>query len=95
MCRAASVFQIHMQVKATPRFVKNLDKLGAVIKRRILGKASELADDPYEGKMLKGELSGLFSLRVGDYRVIYWIDEKEGTIWLVNVGHRKRVYKRP
>ena len=84
-----------MQVNATPRFVKSLDKLDAVVKRRILGKASELADDPYAGKMLRGELSGLFSLRVGDYRIIYWIDEKEGTVWLVDVGHRKRAYRRP
>ncbi|MCD6248190.1 MAG: type II toxin-antitoxin system RelE/ParE family toxin [Hadesarchaea archaeon] len=83
-----------MQVKATPRFVKSLNKFDAATKRRILNKASKLADDPYEGKMLKGELSGLFSLRVGDYRVIYWVDEKEGTIWLVEVGHRKRIYRK-
>jgi mRNA interferase RelE/StbE len=83
-----------MQVKATPRFIKSLDKLDVSIKKRILGKAGELADEPYGGKMLKGELSGLFSLRVGDYRVIYWVDEKENTVWLVDVGHRKRIYKR-
>jgi mRNA interferase RelE/StbE len=83
-----------MQVKATPLFIRSLDKLDAAIKRRILNKTGELAVDPYEGKMLKGELSGLFSLRVGDYRVIYWVDEKEDTVWLVNVGHRKRIYGR-
>jgi mRNA interferase RelE/StbE len=83
-----------MQVKATPRFIKSLDKLDATIRRRILGKAGKLADDPYEGKTLKGELSGLFSLRVGDYRIIYWVDEKENTVWLVDVGHRKRIYTR-
>jgi len=82
-----------MQVKATPRFIKNLDKLDAAVKRRILKKAGELADDPYKGKALKGELSGLFSLRVGDYRAIYWINEKEGIVWLVDVGHRKRIYR--
>ena len=83
---------MRMQVKATPRFIKSLDKLDAVVKRRILDKTSGLADDPYEGKMLRGELSGLFCLRVGDYRVIYWIDKKEGTVWLVDIGHRKRIY---
>jgi mRNA interferase RelE/StbE len=83
-----------MRVKATPRFIKSLDKFDAAIKRRILSKASGLADDPYAGKMLKGELSGLLSLRVGDYRTIYWVDEKESTVWLVDVGHRKRIYER-
>ena len=83
-----------MQVKATPRFIKSLNKLDTLIKRRILDKASELADNPYRGKMLRGELRGLFSMRVGDYRVIYLINEKEDIIWLVNVDHRKRVYGR-
>ena len=56
--------------------------------------AARSVDGPYKGKALKGELSGLFSLRVGDYRVIYWINEKEGIVWLIDVGHRKRVYNR-
>lgn len=84
---------MRMQIKATPRFIKSLDKLDAVVKRRILDKTSLLAEDPYEGKMLRGELRGLFSLRIGDYRVIYWIDEKESTVWLVDVGPRKRIYR--
>lgn len=86
---------IQMQVKTTPQFVKSLDRLDTPVKRRILEKARELADDPHEGKMLRGELGGLFSLRVGDYRVIYWIDYKENTVWLVDVGHRKKIYRRP
>lgn len=83
-----------MQVKATPRFVKSFDKLDVVIKRRVVDKANELASDPYEGKALRGELKGLFSRRVGNYRVIYWINEKENIVWLVNVGHRKKIYER-
>jgi mRNA interferase RelE/StbE len=83
-----------MRVKATPRFVRSLNKPDTAVKQRILHKATELADDPYDGKMLRGELRGLFSLRVGDYRIIYWIDEKENTVWLVNVGHRRIVYER-
>ena len=87
-------FLDYMQVKATPRFVKSLNKLDTAVKQRILHKATELADSPYDGKMLRGELRGLFSLRVGDYRIIYWIDEKENTVWLINVGHRRKVYER-
>ena len=83
-----------MQVKATSRFIKSLDKLDASIKRRILDKVTGLTDNPYDGKMLRGELRGLFSLRVGNYRVIYWIDEKESIVWLINIGHRKRIYER-
>jgi len=53
----------------------------------------QMESDPYLGKPLRGELSGKWSLRVGDYRVIYKIDEQEKSLTLLNVGHRKAVYK--
>lgn len=52
---------MEMRVKATPQFIKSLGKFDVAVRQRILDKAGELADDPYEGKMLKGKLSGLFS----------------------------------
>ena len=35
----------------------------------------------------------LRSLRVGDYRVIYWYDPLRGAAWLILAGHRESVYK--
>jgi len=49
--------------------------------------------NPYAGKPLKGELAGKWSLRVGDYRIIYVIDEKQKIVILYNAKHRKAVYK--
>ncbi|MBI3193003.1 MAG: type II toxin-antitoxin system RelE/ParE family toxin [Ignavibacteriae bacterium] len=43
---------------------------------------------------LKGELTGLYKLRVGDYRVIYQILFREQTIIIHQVGHRSEIYKR-
>jgi len=42
--------------------------------------------------MLRGELVGKWSLRVGDYRVIYVIDEDQKIVVLYNARHRKVVY---
>lgn len=42
------------------------------------------------GKPLQETLKGLYSLRVGDYRVIYKICGNE--IWIVRIGHRREVY---
>ena len=36
-----------------------------------------------------------FKLRVGDYRVLYEFDVKQGRIYLHYVGHRREIYKRP
>lgn len=40
------------------------------------------------------ELSGQekYCLRYGRYRIIYSIRDKELSIWIVKVGHRKNVY---
>ena len=53
----------------------------------------KLADDPHMGKPLRGELSGKWSLRVGDHRVIYTINEQEKTVILYSVSHRKTAYQ--
>jgi len=49
--------------------------------------------NPYLGKPLRGELSGKWSLRIGDYRIIYTIDEHQKTITLYNVRHRRAAYE--
>jgi mRNA interferase RelE/StbE len=42
---------------------------------------------------LKGELSGLFKLREGDYRIIYQILHKERTLVIHAIGHRREIYR--
>jgi mRNA-degrading endonuclease RelE of RelBE toxin-antitoxin system len=52
-----------------------------------------LETDPYVGKPLRGDLADKWSLRNGDYRVIYAISEDKKTVLLYDVSHRKKVYK--
>ncbi|MEU9988441.1 type II toxin-antitoxin system RelE/ParE family toxin [Streptomyces sp. NPDC048045] len=60
---------------------------------RILAKLTELETDP-----LGFNTTALVSqpdrrrLRVGDYRVIYTIDNGELVVWVVHVGHRSTAY---
>ena len=42
------------------------------------------------GKPLRFTLKGLWSLRVGAYRVIYSIQGEE--VWVLKIGHRREVY---
>jgi len=53
----------------------------------------KLEKDPFLGKPLRGDLSGKRSLRVGDYRVIYTINEQKKVVILYGVKHRKKAYK--
>lgn len=41
---------------------------------------------------LKGH-ENLFRLRVGDYRIIYTIEEAVLVVLIVKVGHRREIYK--
>ena len=45
-------------------------------------------------KRLTGNLSHLYSLRVGDYRLICKIDGSRYVIITVHVGHRRDVYEK-
>lgn len=54
----------------------------------------KLATNPIEfGKPLQYSLKGLRRLRVGDYRVVFSIEEQNKVVLIVKIGHRKEVYE--
>ena len=53
----------------------------------------ELSVNPYKGKALKGKWLGLRRIRIGRYRVIYSVLNKELLVLILRVGHRKGVYR--
>jgi mRNA interferase RelE/StbE len=59
---------------------------------RILSKIEILEKSPREGKPLVGNHAGEFSLRIGDYRVVYQIDTSDNIIHILTIKHRKHVY---
>ena len=75
-----------------PKAAKELEKLEAGIRARIVDRARELRQDPAAlGKTLSQ--SDFFSLRVGDYRVIYQLDYDRKQVVILFVGHRSKVYE--
>jgi len=83
------------RIKATPEFerkFRDLTKKDRELGLRLAKAISKLSDNPYVGKPLSYDYSGLWSLRAGKYRVIYQIDEEKREIRLITVGHRKKVY---
>jgi len=54
----------------------------------------DLAREPHRvGKLLSGDLAGLFSSRRGDYRVIYRIEDTARVFFIARVDHRADVYR--
>ena len=74
--------------------VRQFEKLSKAVQTRLKPRIDGLAHDPRpQGvKKLVGE-DELYRLRVGDYRIIYQIQDKVLLVLVMRVGNRKEVYR--
>ncbi|MCU0666095.1 MAG: type II toxin-antitoxin system RelE/ParE family toxin [Candidatus Omnitrophica bacterium] len=75
---------------------KQLEKIYTIDKKlysRLITAIEGLKINPLQGKSLKGRLFGAYSLRIGDYRVIYMIQKNKPVIYIIDLGHRKEIYR--
>jgi mRNA interferase RelE/StbE len=73
------------------RFIKSLKKDE---QKKLFDRIEELSNNPRLGKELVGKLSGLRSLRVGSYRVVYKVEEMKLVVLVLRAGHRKDIYSK-
>ena len=74
-----------------PKAAKELQKIEENVHIQIIESAKQLHENPDKiGKALKQ--SDFRNLRVGDYRVIYEIDQNKNQVVILFVGHRRKVY---
>jgi len=86
------------QIKIHPLVLKeDFDEISPPQQKTILNAIQKkLSLDPESyGRPLRGEFSGYWRLRVGDYRVVYRLVKDEVLVFVIKVGIRKddRVYK--
>jgi mRNA interferase RelE/StbE len=60
---------------------------------KILDRIETLAVDPRPPGCEKLTGQDKYRLRQGRYRILYSIQDDELTVWVVNVGHRKDIYR--
>jgi mRNA interferase RelE/StbE len=77
-----------------PAAARALALLPANVRRRIDARILSLANDPrpHDAKKLKGQGGDVYRFRVGDYRVIYLIDDRAKIVTVVKTGHRSDIY---
>ncbi len=73
---------------------KEFKKLDRTVANRIYKKVSQLGENPYHSDVVKTVGDPYFRLRVGDYRVIFDIQNDMLRILVLKVGHRNNVYKK-
>ncbi len=83
------------QIKIRKEALKELTHLPAKVNIRIASAIDQLAIDPRPvgSKKLKGEKEYLWRIRVGDYRVIYLIEDTIRIIEIRKIGNRRDIYQ--
>ena len=74
---------------------KELKSLSEGVLKRVDIKLQALSLNPRPrgAAKLKGKESEGWRLRVGDYRILYQIDDKENAIRIYRIKHRREVYR--
>jgi mRNA interferase RelE/StbE len=81
------------EVKWTDTALRQLKKLGKPVCKQIIEKIEKIVENPFLFVKRLKELP-FYSLRVGDYRVIMSIDGKNLVVFVLEVGHRRKIYKK-
>jgi mRNA interferase RelE/StbE len=81
------------ELRLTQRARRDLEALPEAMRSAVLGTLAAIAREPEaSGKALVGRLRGLWSARVGNYRVLYTIEGP--TVIVRSIRHRAVAYER-
>jgi len=84
------------RIETTPEFDQDLGSLDRAVARRVIRKVEWLAEHPAALRSplrhLPEDLKGLHKYRVGDYRVLLWVDHEAQVLTLYGVRHRREAY---
>ena len=74
--------------------IRDLKKLPKDVQRQIIELADDLAKLPRpEGVESLTQFKGMYRVRVGHYRVIYTVNDKNKVVIVAAVGNRKNIYE--
>lgn len=73
---------------------RTLERLTPGMRARIFKALEKARADPMKGKRLRGELEGLFSLRIGEMRAVYEVDSDQRVMVVLAIGPRGDIYKK-
>lgn len=83
------------QVEFSKKAAKDFKSLPFEIQARLRPEIDALAIDPRPNAaiQLKGEQNA-YRVRVGDYRIVYEVQDKVLLVLVVKIGHRREVYRK-
>lgn len=82
------------EIRLHPKAVRGFRRLHGAMRDRIETAIDELAADPRPRGATKLAGKDDFRIRVGDYRIVYAVDEDERLVLVARIAHRREVYRR-
>ena len=73
---------------------RELQRIEKSDRERLVAAIDRLSENPFAGSALKGELRGLRRIRVGDYRLLYEVRERDLVVLVLRAAHRREAYRR-
>jgi mRNA interferase RelE/StbE len=86
---------VSYRIEWRPAAVKALEALPRDLGRRIYARVSALAENPRPNGSEK--LAGSereYRVRVGDYRIVYAVEDRAVLVLVLRMGHRREIYRR-
>jgi mRNA interferase RelE/StbE len=80
-------------VEFLPSAAKALEKLEPAVRRRVAKRIERLADDPRSGAVKLRGAGDVWRARVGDYRILYQVEDDRLTVLVIRIRHRRDVYR--
>jgi mRNA interferase RelE/StbE len=84
---------MHYEVTILRRAQKSLAKIPGIQFDRIKNAILTLADNPRPSGCKKLAGRDGWRIRVGDYRILYEIQDRELIVLVLDIGHRKEIYR--
>ena len=80
-------------VEILPSAARELAGLQPSVQRRVARRIDQLAVDPRAGSVKLRGAEVIWRARVGDYRILYRIEDARLLVLVIKIGHRGDVYR--
>lgn len=82
-------------VEISPAAKSQIKKLTKAVQKLIIRQLEQLESNPYPAGVKKmSQSESFYRVRVGDYRIIYQVQNQALVVLVVKAAHRREVYRR-
>ena len=87
-------YRVEIGSRADAQLAELDSAIGASVERKILWLAENAAVMIHRRLVgMPEDLSGLCKLRIGDWRILYWVYHREEIVRVYRIQHRSEVYR--